>query len=95
MRRKYKAWIWDATFRDNLGAKVKADGGNHYSVFVTATGKRAVIVVNKEFSKSITAQVELPNPGKLVVATPENQEAQATNGTIKVPARSAAVIMEQ
>ena len=95
LRRKYKAWIWDATFRDNLGAKVKADGGNHYSVFVTATGKRAVIVVNKEFSKAITAQVELPNPGKLVVATPENPEAQATNGTIKVPARSAAVIMEQ
>ena len=95
LRRKYKAWIWDATFRDNLGAKVTANGSNRYSVFVTATGKRAVIVINREDSKAITAKVELPDPGELVVATPENLNAQTTSGTLQIPARSAAVIMEQ
>jgi hypothetical protein len=39
--------------------------------------------------------VELPNPGKLVVATPEQPTAQPTSGTLKVAARSAAVVMEQ
>lgn len=95
LRRKYKAWIWDGAFRDSLGAKVKADGASRHSVFVTAAGKRAVIVINREWNKTIAAQVELPNPGKLMVATPENPEAKPTTGNIQIPARSAAVILEQ
>ena len=62
---------------------------------VTAEGKRAVVIVNQEFSKAITATVELPNPGKLVVATPEEPAAQPTEGRLQIPARSAAVVMEQ
>lgn len=95
LRRKYKNYLWDATFRDTLGANVTSDGNSRYSVFVTATGKRAVVVVNMEFSKAITAKVELPNPGKLVVATPERPSARPTGGTLQIPARSAAVVMEQ
>jgi hypothetical protein len=52
------------------------------------------VVVNEEATKSITATVELPNPGILVVATPEQPDAQPTSGTLLVPARSAAVVME-
>jgi hypothetical protein len=36
----------------------------------------------------------LPNPGKLVVATPEQPEASSTSGVLQIPARSAAVLME-
>src|SRR5258708_26610483 len=54
LRRKYKAWIWDAEFRDTLGASVSADGTHRYSVFVGPTGKRAVVVVNLEAATSIT-----------------------------------------
>ncbi|HEY2081285.1 MAG TPA: DUF6259 domain-containing protein, partial [Verrucomicrobiae bacterium] len=88
LRRKYKDYLWDATFRDTLGANVTSDGNSRYSVFVTATGKRAVVVVNMEFSKAITAKIELPNPGKLVVATPEHPGARPTGGTLEIPARS-------
>lgn len=95
LRRKYKEYLWDATFRDTLGANVTADGSVRYSVFVTATGKRAVVVDNTELSKAITAKVELPKPGKLVVATPENPDARPTDGTLKIPARSAVVVLEQ
>jgi hypothetical protein len=77
-----------------LGAQVTADGAHRYSVFTTAAGKRAVVVINMEFSKAITATVGLPNPGKLVVATPEAPDAQPTTGTLEIPARSAAVVME-
>ena len=34
LRRKYKAWLWDAEFRDTLGATITADGAPRYSVFV-------------------------------------------------------------
>ena len=71
------------------------DGNSRYSVFVTAPDKRAVVVVNQEFSKAITAKVELPDFGKLMMATPEHPDAVPTAGTLTIPARSAAVVMEQ
>jgi Domain of unknown function (DUF6259) len=95
LRRKYKAYLWDGEFRDTVGADVSADGSFGYSVFVTDAGKRAVVVINQEFDKAITAKVNLPQPGKLVVATPEHPDAGPTTGTLQIPARSAAVVMEQ
>ncbi len=98
LRRKYKAYLWDAEFRDTLGAEVNADGAFHYSVFVTATGKRAVVVVNQEYRRAITATVKLsgslPDSGRLLVATPENPETNPTDGVVNIPARSAAVVIE-
>jgi hypothetical protein len=95
LRRKYKEYLWDATFRDTLGADVTSDGDFRYSVFVTATGKRAVVVISEESNKSITANVKLPHPGKLVVATPEEPDAQPTTGALEIPPRSAVVVMEE
>ncbi|MGH7951097.1 MAG: DUF6259 domain-containing protein [Limisphaerales bacterium] len=95
LRRRYKEYLWDATFRDTLGANVTADGASRYSVFVTSSGKRAVVVINQELKKTITAVVKLPHSGKLAVATPESPDAVPTTGTLQIPARSAAVVMEQ
>jgi hypothetical protein len=95
LRRKYKAQLWDSEFRDTLGANVTADGSHRYTVFVTPEGKRSIVVVNQEFNKPIAATLELPNSGSLVVATPENPDAQPTSSALQIPARSAAVIMEQ
>jgi hypothetical protein len=95
LRRRYKAWIWDAEFRDTLGAAVTADGAVRYTVFRNSGGKRAVIVVNLEAGKSIAAQLDLPNAGTLVSATPEEPETRAVSGALLIPARSAVVVMEQ
>jgi hypothetical protein len=95
LRRKYKDYLWDAEFRDTLGATVTADGAVRYSVFKTSSGKRAVVVVNPAGSNPITAKVDLPQAGKLVVATPEQPEAKISDGTLTIPARSAAVLMEE
>lgn len=94
LRRKYREYLWDGEFRDTLGARVTAAGPTRYSVFRTASGKRAVVVVNPESAKSIRVTVALPAAAKLVVATPEQPEARPTSGTLEIPARSAAVIME-
>lgn len=94
LRRKYKEWLWDSEFRDVLGATVGSNGAHRYSVFRARDGKRAVIVVNSEFKKAITATVKLPSAGRLQVATPENLDAKPSNGIINIPARSAAVLLE-
>lgn len=94
LRRKYKAYLWDGEYRDQMGADVRADGAHHYSVFVTAEGKRAVILVNPDSSKGITVEVTVPHAARLVTATPESPEATATNGSLSIPARSAAVVLE-
>jgi hypothetical protein len=54
-----------------------------------------VVAINEESGKAITAKVELPRAGDLVVAMPEEQGSRATSGTVTIPARSAAVLMEQ
>jgi hypothetical protein len=95
LRRKYRAWVWDAEFRDTLGANVSSDGSHRYTVFQTTAGKRAVVVVNLESSRAITATLEIPNAGKLMSATPEQPDPQPVTGALKVPARSAIVVMEQ
>ncbi len=95
LRRKYKAYLWNATFRDNLGASVKANGWCSYSVFQRRDGKRAVVVMNREYHRAIVAHVKLPHPGHLLVVTPENPNPEATDGTVKIPSNSAAVILER
>ena len=95
LRRRYRAWIWDAEFRDTLGASVTADGSHRYSVFQTDSGKRAVILVNMEPSKVISATMNVPNPGGFVAATPEEPDPRPVSDSIQIPARSAIVVMEQ
>jgi Domain of unknown function (DUF6259) len=95
LRRKYKAWVWDAEFRDTLGANVSADGSHRYTVFRTAAGKRAVVVVNQEYSKAITTTLDIPNAGSLMFASPEQLDAKPVSGAVQIPARSAIVVMEQ
>lgn len=93
LRRKYRDYLWDATWRDTLGASVHAEGPHKYSVFVRQDGKRGIVVINPGHDDAITAKVD--GGGKWLVATPEHPEAAASDGSVKVPARSAAVLMEQ
>jgi hypothetical protein len=95
LRGKYKAWVWDAEFRDTLGASMNADGANRYTVFQTSAGKRAVVVVNLESSKALTAKLDIPNAGRLMIASPEEPDAKPVSGALQIPARSAVVVMEQ
>ena len=88
LRRRYHEWLWDAEYRDLLGAVVASDGSSRYTVFRTAAGKRAVVVVNQEPAAAITATVELSDPGHLVVVTPEQPEPRPTDGRLRIPPRS-------
>ncbi len=95
LRRKYADYIWFGTFKDTLGASVNSNGSIRYAVYQAHNGKRAVVLINTESSKIITASVKLPNSGRLMTATPENPGLAPTNGTLKINPRSAVVVMEQ
>lgn len=94
LRARYKDRIWNAEFHDTLGAAVTADGSCRYSVFVARGGKRTVIVVNQERKRPISAKVEIPNPGRFTLATPEDPIARPASSTVRIRARSAVVLME-
>ena len=94
LRRKYKAYLWDGAFRDNLGAEVSSNGQHRYSVFLAENGKRAVVVINLSSDTAVTAKVILPDRGTVVAATPEQPDGVQSNGTLQIPARSAAVLIE-
>ncbi len=96
LRKKYRAFLWDAEFRDTMGASVTADGSVRHTVFRAASGKRAIVLANMESAKTITASVTVPHPGSFVAASPEQPESRpvASLAAIRVPPRSALVLME-
>jgi hypothetical protein len=94
LRKRHREYLWDSTFRDTLGATV-TPVGTRYSVFVTESGKRAVVLINNSATRAVAANVSLPNSGSLVVVTPEQPAPQPSSGAVQLPPRSAAVLMEQ
>ncbi|MDE3179123.1 MAG: hypothetical protein KGM47_05625, partial [Acidobacteriota bacterium] len=96
LRRRYRRWLWDAEYRDTLGARVTVNGAPHrlYSVFRGSQGDRAVVVVNQNPDKAIMAKVELPEPRRLAVVTPEEPDSKPTNGVVNIPPRSVAAVIE-
>lgn len=97
LRKKYHDYVWDAEFRDTLGAQVTVDGRHFpaYSVFLRKDGRRAVVLVNDKADEAIDAVVRLNSPvGSLLCASPEQPDAVPCGATIRIAPRSAVVAME-
>lgn len=100
LRLRYQDRLWDAEYRDVLGASVEADGQPHekYTVFLTPQGKRAVVVCNFDVEKPKRLRLDLPGgpSGNLVTVSPESPEpAPCPNGQAELPPLSAIVFIEQ
>ena len=94
LRRRYREFLWDGEFRDQIGAEVIARGPHRFSVFNAADSRRAVVVVNEDFYRPLTVTVKFPQGRRMIVASPEQTQAASTNGVLRIPRRSAAVVME-
>ncbi len=98
LRRRYRDYLWDAEFRDTLGVSVEVDGAPYkdYTVFIRKDGRRAAVITNDSATKPISAAVELNTPaGHLFTcASPEDPEAVPCTAVVKIPPRSALVLME-
>lgn len=98
LRRKYRNFLWDGEFRDTVGAKVFVDGNlyDKYALFTdNSTGKRAVVISNLDYKKSIKVTIELKNHRQLFCATPENPEALPFESSGTIMPNSAMVIFER
>lgn len=99
LRRRYRDYLWDAEFRDTLGAKVWVGNALYrdYSVYARKDGRRGMVIVNDNPDQAIRATVSLDRPAghAFTCANPENPEATACGPSVTVPPRSAMVLMEQ
>jgi hypothetical protein len=96
LRRRYRAFLWDAEFQDTIGAQVSGDQGKLvYSVYrQTQSGRKTVVVVNHE-RVPVVAEVRTETERRSFMAvSPEQPEPQHSDGHIHVPARSAIVLIE-
>ncbi|MGH9343087.1 MAG: DUF6259 domain-containing protein, partial [Terriglobia bacterium] len=98
LRERYKAYLWDAEFRDTLTARVEVAGAqyNAYSVFRRGNGLRAVVITNTEMNRPIRATVSFdpPETHTLTCASPERPDAVSCGSTVTIPPRSVVVMMQ-
>jgi hypothetical protein len=97
LRRTYKAYLWAGDFTDTVGASVTVGGKPHslYSVFIKKeTGQRALAIANPSNAEAILCEAKLPNARRLSVVTPEAPEPKEATAQLRIPAESAAIVIE-
>jgi hypothetical protein len=98
LRQRYCEWIWDAEFRDTLGARVLVKGEplETYAVYRRSDGRRAVVLANMSDTHSLVCEVQMEPPatGNLRCFSPERPESKPLPSTCEVPPASAVVVFE-
>jgi len=98
LRRKYKEWLWDAEFRDTLGAKVIAGGAplSTYTVFKRKDGLRAVVMANMNDTDPAACELSLDHAksSELKWVSPEQPEPKPWPGRLELAPGSVAVVLE-
>jgi hypothetical protein len=98
LRRRYRDWLWDAEFRDTLGAQVLANRAplGTYTVFRRSDGRRAVAFANMSDADSAVCEVRLDDPraANLNWVSPEQPEPRPWTGKLELAPGSAAVLLE-
>ncbi|MGP8251853.1 MAG: DUF6259 domain-containing protein [Terracidiphilus sp.] len=64
LRRRYREWLWDAEFRDTLGAGVTVANEPHnaYSVFRCSDGRCAIVAANMSHTGKIVCEYAFDSP---------------------------------
>ena len=99
LRKRYRDYVWDAEFRDTLGAEVEV-GGKHYteySVFERKDGRHAIVVTNDGSDRAIQATVTVASAANhsFQCASPEHPDAVPCGTAVTIPPRSSVVLMER
>lgn len=98
LRRRYREWLWDAEFRDTLGAQVTSSGAPlaTYTVFQREDGRRAVVFANMSDTDRIVCEVTIDNPKSATLSwvSPEQPEPNHWPGKLEMAPGSAAVVLE-
>ncbi len=97
LRTELREYFWDGEFRDCSGATVEADGRPHrpWALFVNpATGRKGVVVCNYSADRpvSVTVKLESGQVGRFRLV--EDASWSSARGSITIPPRCAAVMIE-
>jgi hypothetical protein len=98
LRRRHRDWIWDAEFRDTIGAQVRANGEalSTFTVFQRKDGLRAVVFANMREDAPLVCEVSLLNPATkdLHWISPESPDPKPWPGRLELAPGSVAVLLE-
>jgi hypothetical protein len=97
-RARYSDYLWNAEFRDSIGAEIKSEPGSliSYSVFWNPERKlRAVVLINDDRVSEQEVTLELDGTTPLFRASPDSPELQSSDSKIVVPPRSAVVVFQK
>jgi hypothetical protein len=98
LRRRYREWLWEAEFRDTLGARVTAGGTplDTYTVFQRQDGRRAVVFANMSDTDRVVCEVTLDHAGTadLKWASPEQPDPSLWPGKLELAPGMAAVVIQ-
>jgi hypothetical protein len=98
LRRRYREWLWEAEFRDTLGAKVTAGGTplDTYAVFQRQDGRRAVVFANMSDTDRVVCEVTLDHAGTadLKWVSPEQPDPSPWPGKLELAPGMAAVVIQ-
>jgi hypothetical protein len=97
-RALYSDYLWNAEFRDSIGAKINSEARSliSYSVFWGPERRlRAVVLISDDQVSEQEVSVELDGTGSLFRASPESPELESCDSKIVVPPRSAVVVFEK
>ncbi|MDR3217700.1 MAG: DUF6259 domain-containing protein [Dysgonamonadaceae bacterium] len=96
LRKKYSDYLWEAEFKDTIGAVVSGKDLK-YTVFARKTdGKKAVVVYNTNTKEENHAEISIVGSGlRQVIFSPEKQTPVAFGGTVVIAPQSAIVVIEK
>jgi len=98
LRRRYRAWIWDAEFQDTRGARVTVNGTplRTYAVYRRRDGRRAVAIANMGDTDPFVCEISFDDPrsSNIKMVTPEQPDEEHWPGSLEMAPGSAAVILE-
>jgi len=98
LRRKYREWLWEAEFRDTLGARVTTGGTplDTYTVFQRQDGRRAVVFANMSDTDHVVCEVTLDHAGTadLKWVSPEQPDPSPWPGKLELAPGMVAVVLQ-
>jgi len=94
LRRRYSDYLWTAEYINKKEAKVEGKD-LLYSVFKRSDGKRAIVIMNYNTSKSSIAHLTLNDSGSLTMVSPEKQDERPFPDNVQIEPQRVIVVLEK
>ncbi|MGM9737349.1 MAG: DUF6259 domain-containing protein, partial [Candidatus Cryptobacteroides sp.] len=97
LRTRYKDQLWNVVFNSTTGADVTGEGILYSVLTHKSDGKRTIVVLNSDTSRTNEAVIRLENasPDHLMMVTPDNPDPVPFSDKVTIGPQGAVVIIEK